>query len=284
MNLELVESKTFDRLTLHGILYTPQSPPACVPPALLFIHGVGYNFYETPLRRVAEYLVERSRACLVTNTRGHDWVANSYRKGGYIGSSFELLEDCLLDIDAALATLQKRGFDDIVIVGHSLGAVKTVFYQSQRASQNVKGIVICSPPKISYACTSSLPEFAQLVATASREAEQGNLEKLLFRKTPFPAYFCARTVLNKYSPEDTANALKHVEKIRCPALLMCGTRDPLVQFAGEIREATSDRRWQHRLIEGADHNYRGHQVEVAEEIAHWLEDTYEMAEIVARAD
>lgn len=272
MKLEIVESKTADKLTLHGILYTPEEADLPLSPALLYIHGAAYNFYETPLRPIAERLARQGYPGLVTNTRGHDWVANSYREMGYIGTAFELLEDCIPDIDATIGTLEKRGYDDIVIVAHSLGAVKTLYYQSQRAHQKVRAIVLCAPPNLSNARMSGIDGFGEMMATATNRVEQHHNGPLLSGDVPIRGFFSPRTFVNKYNADDRSNALRYVDKINCPVLFICGTSDHLIQFAREIKDRTSSFGWQYHFVEGADHTYRGFEDEVAQKIGDWLRD------------
>lgn len=49
-------------------------------------------------------------------------------------------------IEAAIAYLQARGIDDIVLVGHSLGSLMTSYYLSTSANDAVKGFVAIGMP------------------------------------------------------------------------------------------------------------------------------------------
>jgi hypothetical protein len=46
----LLNFKTADRETLHGLLFTPRESKSDL--ALLFVHGVANNFYLPPFRRL----------------------------------------------------------------------------------------------------------------------------------------------------------------------------------------------------------------------------------------
>jgi hypothetical protein len=53
----LLNFKTADRETLHGLLFTPRESKSDL--ALLFVHGVANNFYLPPLPTFGQALAER---------------------------------------------------------------------------------------------------------------------------------------------------------------------------------------------------------------------------------
>jgi pimeloyl-ACP methyl ester carboxylesterase len=46
----------------------------------------------------------------------------------YRGAAIEIFEECLLDIDAWIGFALKKGYDDIILEGHSFGTKKIQFY------------------------------------------------------------------------------------------------------------------------------------------------------------
>ena len=67
--------------------------------------------------------------------RGVDAVGLNTR---YIGNDSTLImENCVLDVGAAIGFLRERGYEKIVLIGNSGGGGLTAFYQSQAESPTV---------------------------------------------------------------------------------------------------------------------------------------------------
>src|SRR4029453_13877141 len=145
---EICAFKTADNERLHGALLTP--PEAQSDLALVFVHGVAMNFYLPPLFVFGQELSQRGFHSFVINTRGHDWISRSGNLTKFGGSAYELLEECLPDLDAALDFLRKQGYRRFVLIGHSLGAIKSIIYQGTRQRVDVVSIVSSSAPKKFY--------------------------------------------------------------------------------------------------------------------------------------
>jgi pimeloyl-ACP methyl ester carboxylesterase len=145
---QLCTFKTADNERLHGLLFTPSGELSDL--ALVFIHGVAMNFYLPPLAIFGQELAQRRYHCFVINTRGHDWIARAGNLTKFGGSAYENLDDCLFDFDGALDYLAKQGYRRFVLVGHSLGAIKSIIYQGTRQRADVVSIVSCSVPKQFY--------------------------------------------------------------------------------------------------------------------------------------
>src|SRR5215469_577319 len=145
---ELCSFKTADGERLHGLLFTPPSEHRDL--ALLFVHGVAMNFYLPPLVVFGQELAEHGHHSFVINTRGHDWISRAGNLTKFGGSTYENLEDCVLDLNGALGHLKDKGYRRFVFIGHSLGAIKSIIYQGTQRRPDVIGIVPCPAPKKFY--------------------------------------------------------------------------------------------------------------------------------------
>src|ERR1700741_2764423 len=124
---QVLDFSTSDQETLHGLLFTPRAQPSDL--ALLMVHGVAMNFYLPPLATFGQALAQRGHHCFVINTRGHDWIARSGNLAKFGGATYETFEDSAKDFNAALDCLSAKGYRRFVLVGHSLGCVKSLLYQ-----------------------------------------------------------------------------------------------------------------------------------------------------------
>jgi predicted alpha/beta-fold hydrolase len=145
---QLLSFKTSDKETLHGLLFTPPERKSDL--ALLLVHGVAMNFYLPPLPTIGQALAERGYQCFVINTRGHDWISRAGNLTKFGGATYETFEDSAKDFDGALDYLSAERYKHFILVGHSLGCVKSLLYQGNRQRSDVVGVVSCSCPRQFY--------------------------------------------------------------------------------------------------------------------------------------
>ncbi|MDB5185306.1 MAG: hypothetical protein JWN38_1114 [Candidatus Saccharibacteria bacterium] len=151
---EHIELTTTDGLLLPGLLYTPVKDTTRV---AIWLHGMGDSgvFY-TPRRitALAEALTARGIALLAFNNRGAhnakrlryaDKTAPQAELGYQGGSFYERIEDCVADIDGAVAYLRGGGYNRFYLVGHSSGANKIAIYDWLTKQTPISKYVLASP-------------------------------------------------------------------------------------------------------------------------------------------
>jgi pimeloyl-ACP methyl ester carboxylesterase len=268
---EICTFRTADHERLHGALLTPHDGNSEL--ALLFVHGVAMNFYLPPLFAFGQHLSQRGFPSFVINTRGHDWISRAGNLTQFGGAAYENLEDCLLDLDAALEFLEQRRYRRFVLIGHSLGAIKSIIYQGTRRRKDMVGIVSCSAPKQFFSeRIARQPQFRELIEKAEAMAADGRGEELMSVSVgATPGIFSARSHLNKYGKDDRNDCRPHAKKIGCPLLAIVGGGEPpfFHEYAKEIVEAAGHGSV-YRPIDGGNHFYNRHTGEIVEAIYRWL--------------
>jgi dipeptidyl aminopeptidase/acylaminoacyl peptidase len=213
---------------------------------------------------------------LRVNSRGHD---EAYRVGArQLGSAYEIVDDCRLDFTAWLDFAAERNFQRIGIWGHSLGAVKTVYFLSVQDDARIACAVASSPPRFSNSAFSDSTDGARFqadIARAQQLVAAGQPEGLLDARMPVQRYFSARTYLDKYGPEARYDYFRHLPNVRKPLLLTVGSLEAdNVSFAPLVQEgpAFHDRwpRVDFRNIQGADHSYASRTAELWSDVSSWL--------------
>jgi predicted alpha/beta-fold hydrolase len=116
----LLNFKTADRETLHGLLFTPRERKSAL--ALLLVHGVAMNFYLPPLATFGQALAELGYHGFVINTRGHDWISRAGNLTKFGGAAYETFEDSAKDFDGALDRLSGEGYKPLCWWDIVLGA------------------------------------------------------------------------------------------------------------------------------------------------------------------
>lgn len=278
---EIVSVQTADGLTHDGVVIRPASPPH-KPIALIWFHGLTGRFYgKTPLT-IGRALARAGRIFVSGNNRGHDF--------GYVmrrdaddrvilgGGGWELFSESAYDVAAWVDFAMTQGVEGVLLVGHSLGALKVGHYQAERQDSRVRGLVAASPPRFARAVD---PE---LIARAERLVAEDRAQDLM----PWgisragAGTVSAQTYLDRartnldvfgFHPERTPHA--RVASIKCPLFACYGTDEAWVGGAAELesikRNATAAPRVETALFEGADHSYAGHEHEVANTLARWAE-------------
>ena len=262
---QLCTFKTADNQRLHGLLFTPSGELSDL--ALVFVHGVAMNFYLPPLAIFGQELAQRRHHCFVINTRGHDWIARAGNLTKFGGSAYENLEDCLFDLDAALDYLHKQGYRRFVLVGHSLGAIKSIIYQGTRQRVDVVSIVSCSAPKQFYSeRVSRQPGFLETIEKAETMVAEGRGGELLsIAVGATPGIFSARTHLDKYGRDDRNDCRPYAKRIGCPLLAIVGSAEPKFfhEYAQELVAAAGTNST-FKLVDGGSHFYNRHTTEIVE--------------------
>jgi pimeloyl-ACP methyl ester carboxylesterase len=286
MHVELVRTVTRDGLRLDGALIRARSAIAgsapSTPTAAILLHGVAANFYtSSTLEPLVPRLQDLAIASLMVNTRGHDSVfgaslGNVRRR---FGAAYESVDDCRHDVTAWIEFLKSLGYRRMVLIGHSLGAIKAVYAEAHEKFPEVAAVIAVSGPRLSYSAFMNAPEsslFWESLHTAQEMVKVRQGEELFTSKFPFPLLITAAGYIDKYGPAERYNILKFAAELPCPALFTYGSKELAsggVPFAG-LPDALmalphADRRTV-AVVEGADHVYTGVASKLADDVTHWL--------------
>lgn len=285
MIVDLVRTTTADGHRLDGAFRLGERRPERVVDydAVLMLHGVGGSFYTgNLLDTLSDRCVSAGLSVLRVNTRGHDSISISWGTMGpwRHGSAHETVDHCRHDVTAWLSFLEKRDYRRIVLLGHSLGAIKALYSQAFEPSPSVAAVIACSAPRLSYSAFmngDSQPRFFTAVSTARDLVQQQRPEALFQADFPFPILITASGYLDKYGPEERYNILRFLDKVSCPAFVTYGQLELErggIAFAGMPEAVQQRRRPDQRLdttvIPNADHNYTNVQSQLADSLLGWL--------------
>ena len=294
MQVELVRTFTRDNLRLDGALASSLLPlplgegrgegaPAIT--AAILLHGVAGNFYtSSTFEPLVTALQGIGLDVLLVNTRGHDSVFGAVQ--GFMrrrfGAAYEIVDECRHDIAAWIDFLLARGHERIVLIGHSLGAIKAVYFQAQEKHPNVAALIAASPPRLSYSAFMNATEsstFFESMSTAEQLVSEGRGDELFTSKFPFPLLITGNAYVDKYGPAERYNILKFADQLPCPALFTYGSKEldqggiafaGLPDVLGSLPNA--DRR-SIAVVDGADHMYFGVADKLSDRIVQWLVTT-----------
>ena len=290
MLVDLVRTICRDGVRLDGAILSAaevaESRPAV--DAVLCLHGVGANFYSSGLfEKIGPALAKRGVHILLANTRGHDWYYSQWIGGSFrqLGAAYEVVAECCEDVRAWLEFLGRRGFSRVLLAGHSLGAIKSVYALTHEPQLAVAGLVALSPPRLSYDAfehsPDASPEFLGSIRTAQKLVSEGRGNELFWARHPFNAQISAGSYLDKYGPAERYNIYPLLERLPCPALFTFGAKEldaGGVPFAGVtelVRQAQPPAGpIDVEVIPEADHVYSGVQSDLIRRIEDWLQTKF----------
>ncbi|MEO0082597.1 MAG: alpha/beta fold hydrolase [candidate division WOR-3 bacterium] len=288
---ELCRVVTSDGLELVGFASLPPGSGT----GLLHIHGLDGNFYENRfIDAVADACRNSNCAFLTANTRGHDYISDTIRTDpvtgavGYarIGGMYERLADCVKDIRAWVGWLTERGCRRIVLQGHSHGAIKVLHYLTTTGDPSVCGLALLSPSDDFGLARQRLGTgFDQAVSLAADMVRSGREHDPMPAEL-FPYPTSAGAFLDTLGPRSLALAFNlsrtdrrqfpELNAVRVPVLLIVGTveeafvqrpEEYITAIRAELKAAPS---FDSTIINGAPHNYLGHEPELGAALRPWL--------------
>ena len=274
---------------LAGMMYTPAKGDNRYGPALLFVDEGPGSHPENPLT-ASRFAAQRLAA------KGYTTLSILPRMNrGYMTDRFE---DSALDIKAAIDWLEANGHEDIVLVGHGLGATAIAYYLNAYPDANldlpggkrVKAAIYFAPASDHFRLESGLADekdYRALVTQAEANVAAGKGGGPDLSSDPgktkglapdpviahYPYLTSSAAFLNYQGPQSHTALSAEIGKQTIPILLLGGTKDPWLP-AGRLNAlkaaATAAPRVDILSYDGVGHSFEGVFDRSADDIAHWL--------------
>jgi alpha-beta hydrolase superfamily lysophospholipase len=283
---EISRIKTKDDFFLDGIIFEPEKKGEL---AVIYVHGLGGAFYGNPtrLQEYAKKCKENGFAFFSFNNRGNNAIIRLDKEGKEklesvdCGSAFEKFSDCVFDLDSYIEEARKRGYEKIVLIGHSSGANKVVHYLHKKPKNKVILAVLSG-------AVSDVPMIKKMLGKGYEKAiEYAKKAKSKDELLPYELVFqycSAQRFLNlatERSEEDVFqyhlknSQWKEIKSIKIPTLAIIGENDQYATI--EVKEILDNYRKANALIEveivqGADHSFRGKERESVGKIVEWVKN------------
>lgn len=271
---ELIGTKTEDGVLLNGLHYRPNVPSQTV---VIHIPGGPGAFYGMQdMNPMAAALTANGYHFLSMNTR-------TAGAGGFATMAHAKFEDYRHDVAAAVAYGRQQGLTEIVLLGHSLGAARVVYYLAQAREPGVRGIVL------SGAITSPYLEAQMRWNAAQRAAfdkfvEEQRERVRAGRSNELASYewgpgrnveLSAASWLSIFGPPSDSNAstIKFADSITVPVLLVHGDKDTtaLPENARQVYAALTKAPSRELVwINGGTHLFPGEEAAFAQAVVDWL--------------
>ncbi len=271
MKQELVRINTTDNIEQPGILYTPNSDTKRI---VIHVHGLNGNFYENRfLDILAKTYTNNDYAFLTFNNRGRDFIAELLKGNEFsvIGGCLERFKDCILDIDGIVNWVKDKGYNEIILEGHSYGCNKVLYYYNHKKSNLIKKIVLLAPCDIPSECKKILTkeEYDKAKNDSTRLVQEGKENELIDFSILANGKMAAGTYYHDFLPGGEDDFIRYVDgengkskllnNIDIPVLIVFGDMDEcvLTQPLDIVKKYLLNnlKNCSIQIIKGADHEY-----------------------------
>ncbi|MCK5473885.1 MAG: alpha/beta hydrolase [Candidatus Aenigmarchaeota archaeon] len=277
---ELVRIQTQDNLELQGLLYKPKIKTDKI---LIHIHALIGNFYENLfIDYIAKEVVSKGFAFLTYNNRGAgilgEFIKKEKTKRTHIqsGGSVEKFEDCIMDVGAGIDFAAKKGYDSVVLEGHSLGCQKIAYYRSETKDKRVKKMVFLAPVNdIAYVKRVLGEKYNEFLNIAKKLKNEGKGNELIPKEMAFYPMMTVDKYLDFVDPTtehgkvlDYSGSLKCLKKINCPSLAIFGSDDDYEDQPEKTLSFLKNKfSWDTELVCNADHWFFGKEIKLSKLIS-----------------
>ncbi|MDP3993978.1 MAG: DUF1749 domain-containing protein [bacterium] len=296
---KLIEIVTADKLKLPGILFEPRKRTKRV---LVYLHGKGTSSIFYSLNRIyyqARTLNRAGVSYFAFNNRGAYQYHKIYSKTGkkdkvLAGTAFELIKDCIKDIDAAMAFLQKQGYKEFYLIGFSTGANKICVYNYYKPQNKVsKYILVGGADDLGlFYIGLGKKKFDILLDLARQKIKQGKGKELVPRNL-IDAVYSYQSIYDTINPDGDYNVFpyneyfnhlkqskkklfRYFKSIKTPTLVVYGDKDEYaygrVQEILEVlkRTTSAPEKFKFVSIKNADHGFTNKDKVLCRAIVEWL--------------
>lgn len=281
VTFDVIDTRMGNGRHLPGILYLPEGGGDPTKPAFILQHGWTGNTMHSSNHWLGWRLAREGYVALAPQTR----------VSGPPGAMRTSLADVATDLGAWVNAMDERGFDKVILEGHSMGGLWVSNYMSLEDDPRVVGMVYLAP-------TRDVPEYLSgglgderyqdAYARMSAASERGdgdvafNFEKFRVPNVdpetgPVSATLTlARTFMEYHGPDTRAYHTERVSEFSRPSLSIAGRKDLLMtdafidQFL-TAHEGDASVVW----YENGSHGLRESKAKVLADVVKWTQETFE---------
>ncbi len=281
-NIEFIsDAYTTDGLKLPMVHFESDEKDICV----ICIHGMCGTIIDNYFATVwGKLLAEKNIGFIYEHNRGHSIENDIVMKDGTFkrcGCMYEIFEDSIYDIDLAIDTAKKKGYQRVILLGHSYGCNKVIYYYYKK-HPDILGIILASAPDmIGSHLLAQADEYQELLNEAKENINHNEPTKLLHKMVEDYMYMSSQTFYNWYHEGSALNNLpvianpKHFEQfetIDVPILTFSGLKEADYYLHLDLlkEKALNCPDFEYHLIENTGHTYKDKEIEIGHLIYDWV--------------
>ena len=287
MNIEFINNAyTVDGLMLPMVHFESKEKDVCI----ICIHGmcgtIVDNYFATVWGKI---LSEKNIGFIYEHNRGHSIENDIVMKDGSFkrcGCMYEIFEDCIYDIDLAIQTAKDKGYKKIILLGHSYGCNKVIYYYYKK-HPNILGIILASAPDMIGSHLLVEPDYKELLEEAKKNIDNNEPQKLLHKMIEDYMYMSSLTYYNWYNENSNLDNLpvisnkehwKQFETIDVPILTFSGSNEEdYYQHLDLLKDkALNCNNFEYKIIDNTGHTYKNKEKEIANLIFDWINKNFNL--------
>jgi len=296
----LVEFANTDNIKLPGLLYEPSKKTEKV---LINLHGNGSAsvFYSVERSNTfGEYLNRAGISFFTFNNIGAHYIKKLKKIEGEeekdikLGTAYELIRDCIKDIDGAVKFLKDLGYKEFYLMGHSTGANKICVYNYYKPRSVFSKYLLVSGGDDTgmFYKYMGKKKFNFAIKRCRKYIREGKGDKLI------PKYLMDYIIsyksfydtinpdgdYNIFSFNEVMNNLKlskkrlfrEIKSIKIPTLVMYGENDEYCYGAVSrcvniVKKIVGKKdNFDFKIIKDTDHGFHSMEIELAKTVVNWL--------------
>jgi pimeloyl-ACP methyl ester carboxylesterase len=255
----------------------------------IFLHGLTGNLFTRS--DIAAELAKGEAACLMFNNRGHAYISplrhiDKKKTKSFGGTAHEVFTDSRDDIAGAVSFAKSRGAKRVVLVGHSTGCQKAVWYLAGKPDRVVKGAVLLAPLSDYAGIRKAMipARYGKLRTSVEKLAKKDPHTLVPQQLLPFPELVDAKRWLSLYTPESAEEIFTYasgktpaaLRKTEVPLLAIFASEDqyadrPAKDLATWFRTVRPKQPIDTRVVEAPNHAFTGSAKPLAKMIRGWSE-------------
>lgn len=274
------DAYTEDGLRLPMVHFQSNQKDICV----IFIHGMCQtiidNYFATVLGNA---LLKNNIGFLYEHNRGHSIENDILMKDGSYkrcGCMYEVFEDCIYDIDLAITKAKDLGYKRVILMGHSYGCNKLIYYYYKK-HPNILGMILASAPDMVGLQLYRQKDYKKLIKEARENIDNGNSTKIISNLMEDYMYMSSQTYYNWFNDKSNLDNLPvmntsknwyQFESIDVPILTFSGSNetDNYLHLDLLKEKAKSCNDFEYKIIENANHFYFNNENEISDLVLNWI--------------
>ena len=285
MDIEFINNAyTSDGLRLPMVHFESNKKDICV----ICIHGMCGTIIDNYFATVwGKLLAKNDIGFIYEHNRGHSIENDIVMKDGSFkrcGCMYEIFEDCIYDIDLAIQTAKEKGYKRIILLGHSLGCNKVIYYYYKK-HPNILGMILASAPDMIESHLLIEPDYEELLKEAKENIDKNQPTKLLHKMIEDYMYMSSQTYYNWFHKNSNLNNLpiisnpknwEQLETIDVPILTFSGSKDEDYYLHLDLlkEKATNCKNFEYQIIENTGHTYQEKELETGTLILNWINKNF----------
>lgn len=284
-NVEFInDAYTKDNMRLPMVHFNTNEKDICV----IFVHGMCQTIIDNYFAIVCgNTLSENKIGFIYAHNRGYSIENDILMKDGTYtrcGCMYEIFEDCVLDIDLAIEKAKELGYKRIILMGHSYGCNKLIYYYYKKRP-DILGVILSSAPDMVGLQLLRQKDYKELIKEAKENIDNGDSTKLLSNLVEDYMYMSSQTYFNWFNKNSNLDNLPvmsnsnnwyQFESIDVPILTFSGSleTDNYLHLDLLKDKAKNCNNFECKIIENANHFYHNKEDEISLLILNWINKNF----------